>query len=591
MADKDKAKTAFLDTAFPLKEHTRLRNSARNLIGTSLVSPLISPPPLFPPLGASTDHIHPPAQTPKTTLPVFKAVAEYISQLHAQVAALRGELETERERVKEERERVKEERVKEEREREDGDGDGSPTPLKKRKIEEALNGNGNGVNKPAAAAAATDTSHITTAPPLATITDLSFSLPLRKKLTLHLTTAGIFATAPTSDKPEWICAWPDLAHITLLPVPDKAARQSTFLLFPLHSEGVDRATSLAAPAAFTIPDHAPPKTAAGPALADPRYDPGTYAGLLRSLFDAHTRPGVSVAAPSKEEFISAVPQPHRKGEPAFHVRAHRGTKEGYLWFLGGGVVWGFKKPLMVAEFVRIGSVSYTSITKRTFNLNIHIHPGAGAGGGDAGGGEEQGGDAEGGEVEFAMIDQADYSGIDAYIRKHRLNDASMAEMRRAVVYNVNKPKDDPTATTTTTGGAVDAEDGDGEAGTGEAGTSVSDLQRALEQAEDEEEGEDYDPGESGGESEEGSEDEDEEGEEEGDDDSEGEGSEGDDDDEGEGDLREELGSELEDVGGGGGGGGVGGDGDGDGDLEMSGVAKAVVARRGRRGGGGGGGGR
>ena len=204
--------------------------------------------------------------------------------------------------------------------------------------------------------------------------------------------------------------------------------------------------------------------------------------------------------------------------------------------------------------MRVQSVSYTSITKRTFNLNIHVHSGAPTAGDDDG--VETGGD----EVEFAMIDQADYTGIDAYIRKHRLNDASMAEMRRAVVYNINKNKADKdtdgtatttTITTTTTGADAAAE-----------GTSISDLQKALEQAEDEEEGEDYDP--ENEDSESGSEDDEDE-------DSDDDEDEGDDEsDGGDGDinLKDELGSELEQV-----------TPDEDGDQEMGGVARKIVGRR------------
>jgi hypothetical protein len=85
-----------------------------------------------------------------------------------------------------------------------------------------------------------------------------------------------------------------------------------------------------------------------------------------------------------------------------------------------------------------------------------------------------------------MIDQADYGGIDAYIKKHSLQDASLAEKRKAKKLNINAPK----------GG----EDGTNAAGGGDDGEEEeSELQRAqreLEDIEDEEE-EDYDPGSDG----------------------------------------------------------------------------------------------
>ena len=46
-------------------------------------------------------------------------------------------------------------------------------------------------------------------------------------------------------------------------------------------------------------------------------------GQLRAL-------GKAVEVPDKDEFASALPQANRKGEVAFHVKAHVGSKEGEL---------------------------------------------------------------------------------------------------------------------------------------------------------------------------------------------------------------------------------------------------------------------
>lgn len=135
---------------------------------------------------------------------------------------------------------------------------------------------------------------------------------------------------------------------------------------------------------------------------------------------------------------------------------------GYLFFLSHGIVWGFKKPLEFFPFDAITSVSYTSVLQRTFNLNIAI---------DVNGKSK--------EIEFSMIDQADFAGIDAYVKRHQLQDASMAEQRRAKKINVNGTK-----------GAEDEEDGEGE------------LQKAAREVEemddeDEEQDENFDPGSEG----------------------------------------------------------------------------------------------
>lgn len=126
---------------------------------------------------------------------------------------------------------------------------------------------------------------------------------------------------------------------------------------------------------------------------------------------------------------------------------------------------------MFFAFENIESVSYTSVLQRTFNLNIATRCASDPE-------QEQ-------EFELSMIDQADYAGIDAYIKKHGLQDASLAEARRAKKLNIN---------------GVKGEDNEGDGATGDGeGEEEGELQKAqreLEDQEDEEE-EDYDPGSEG----------------------------------------------------------------------------------------------
>ena len=138
---------------------------------------------------------------------------------------------------------------------------------------------------------------------------------------------------------------------------------------------------------------------------------------------------------------------------------------GYLFFLSTGILFGFKKPLVFFAFENIDSISYTSVLQRTFNLNIVARPTSSD--------ETQ-------ELEFSMIDQADFAGIDAYIKKHGLQDASLAEARRAKRYNINGAKT----------GEEDAMDAEGPV---EEESELQKAQRELDDEEDEDE-EDYDPG-------------------------------------------------------------------------------------------------
>jgi hypothetical protein len=153
----------------------------------------------------------------------------------------------------------------------------------------------------------------------------------------------------------------------------------------------------------------------------------------------------------------------------FRVFVCADSSAGYLFFLSDGVFFGFKKPLQFFPLDNIKSISYTSVLQRTFNLNIAystLYPTP----------EEK-------EVEFSMIDQTQFAGIDAYIKRHELQDASMAEARKARRHTINTKKgSEPTSA--------------------ENGEEPGELQKAAQQIQDEEDEEDeleedYDPGSEG----------------------------------------------------------------------------------------------
>jgi hypothetical protein len=138
--------------------------------------------------------------------------------------------------------------------------------------------------------------------------------------------------------------------------------------------------------------------------------------------------------------------------------------QGSLFFTSVGILYGFKKPLAYFDFASVEAISYTNILRNTFNLVIT---------------------APTGDIEFAMIDQQDYNGITEYVQIHRLQDASMAEQRRAKKLNVNPPAEKENGTN---GAAVEEDDEE---------TELQKAERMLQDEEDEEE-EDYDPENEGG---------------------------------------------------------------------------------------------
>ncbi|KAK5116653.1 hypothetical protein LTR62_007327 [Meristemomyces frigidus] len=303
--------------------------------------------------------------------------------------------------------------------------------------------------------------------------DVSFQVPARKKLRLqvvadksHMNRQEIRLQNQQSNQVEYMLSNDQIEAAFCLPVPEKQQRQWNFLLFPKHG-----ATTAHGPpceqVVFTM-NEIKPHGSIEPSNEILEHDTFVTA-TERQLNRLLQSQGKHVVIPSAAEFASSIEQPHRKGEKAYHVKAHRGSKDGYLFFLSNGIVFGFKKPLAYFAFPAIDAISYTSVLQRTFNLVVTVHESP---------------DEIAKEVEFSMLDQADFAGIDEYIRRHGLNDASMAAQRRAKAYNVNK----------------ESKGGDG-SGDANGGEEQSELQKAEQELQDEEDGEEEDYVASGGESE------------------------------------------------------------------------------------------
>ncbi|KAF4448179.1 hypothetical protein F53441_8388 [Fusarium austroafricanum] len=347
------------------------------------------------------------------------------------------------------------------------------------------------------------------------IKEISVSVPQRKKFELCFTDGHIYARAPntTAPIPAITYAWSDIEYVFYLPVPEKNQVQHNYVIFP-------RGTCLPSktnppteePLVFTVPSTAPKQgTIGGPDAGSAAAVADNYKSLFHWALNRYLKPnGVDITSADPNKFQSMVRQPHRPSEKAVHVKAFRGSKDGYLFFLENGILWGFKKPLMFIPLNRIAATSYTNILQRTFNIAVEVF----AGEGDA---------TE--EVEFSMLDQEDYGGIDDYIKTHRLQDRSMAEQRKAkleLAENRGPKKNGEEA-------------GDGaaaETGISELAKAELDAEQALQDEEDEDE-EDYDPGsdadsDGSGESDDDDSDDDDEDDEEDEEDAEGDAEEGDD---------------------------------------------------------------
>jgi hypothetical protein len=281
------------------------------------------------------------------------------------------------------------------------------------------------------------------------------------------------------------------------------------------------------PLVFTVAA-TPPKagTVGGAAASTAAAVSDTYKSLFHWALSKHLRAAgsdVEVVAADPDKFHSMIRQPHRPSEKAVHVKAFRGSKDGYLFFLTNGILWGFKKPLLFIPLDRVAAVSYTSVLQRTFNMVAEVFTGEG--------------DATE-EIEFAMIDQEDFAGIDeSYVKRNRLQDRSMAERRKAKIELAENLKVPKKGDTSMTDAPVN-----GHAAKGGAAVHQSALLEAVQQMgdEDDEDEEDYDPGSEGdseGSGESSDDDDDDDDDDDNDDDDEGEDNE--DGEEGEGDEEEE----------------------------------------------------
>ncbi|RMY85988.1 hypothetical protein D0861_06168 [Hortaea werneckii] len=390
-----------------------------------------------------------------------------------------------------------------------------PSHAKKRKLDDgATVAHANGTSQPAAQSV--DPASLTT---ILECKDVSFQIPARKKLKLHMVRDSqdvrrqeIRLVDQKTSMLEHSLPADQIEHAFCLPVPEKQQRQCNFVLLPKPG-AVSPSGAPCEQVLFSLNEIAPQENIS----AEQKVEEGdTLVSIAeRDLSDMLGKYGKKITRPTEKEFASAIPQSHRKGEKAWHVKAHRGTKEGkqhqkhktpnkpspqkdqarqestplteslqtgYLWFLSTGILFGFKKPIAFFPFTSIDSISYTSVLQRTFNLVIAARDDPPPHRTDDA--EEP----EAKEIEFSMLDQQDFAGIDEYVKRHGLNDASMAAQRRAKMYNVNKEK------------KADGEEGAEGNGTGE-GEEESELQKAEQQLQDDEDEEEEDYVASGGESE------------------------------------------------------------------------------------------
>ena len=131
-----------------------------------------------------------------------------------------------------------------------------------------------------------------------------------------------------------------IEQIFCLPVPEKATRQCNYIIIPRGGDGVgapastnnngnSNATTTTVttpePLVWTVPETAPKTVTIG---ASTNTEDETYVSVISRAIKEGWGGRREVVTPRKEEFVSALSESHRKGEPTWHVKAFRGSKEG-----------------------------------------------------------------------------------------------------------------------------------------------------------------------------------------------------------------------------------------------------------------------
>lgn len=162
--------------------------------------------------------------------------------------------------------------------------------------------------------------------------NVSFQIPARKKLKLQFVAdqadsrkSEIRLIDPKTESTEHTLSNSQIDQVFCLPVPEKQQRQCNFCVFPAPGATTEDGMPCEQ-MVFTL-NETKPDDATSSTRAVAEGD--TYVTVTEPELDQLLQVyGKSVVKPTETEFASSIPQSHRKGEKAYHVKAHKGTKEG-----------------------------------------------------------------------------------------------------------------------------------------------------------------------------------------------------------------------------------------------------------------------
>lgn len=316
----------------------------------------------------------------------------------------------------------------------------------------------------------------------ACIPDISFQLPARKRFDLVITPTHLALINSKTEDIEYQFAVNDFQLGACVPTPGpSSSKASTFALFLKRPE--------TDPVVFNVP-HKGELVIQRSTYQEKASDNDKHQHIIR-LLAMEAR--IKMTTPQKDTYRSSGVSSAGQRANEDYVNAYLKAKEGSLYFLPEGILYGFKKPTVFFPLSCISSTVFCSITQRTFDIALTIRKGHRPLGSSLGIAKS---DEEETRIDFSMIEQSEYAAIDEYIKKAQINDRSLDEEFKAPEPKAVKEIEQPAQQQLAAAEEDEEQDQDFEPSESEedpleydseAGSSDEERQQGEEEEEDEEE--------------------------------------------------------------------------------------------------------